>query len=456
MDNNFNPDAYIAQNTPSFDPDAYIKANAPDEGALMAAGRGALRNFPMAQQAVAGMESGPYQENIKNLTNKAEAAKSAHPVAYGAGAVAGTAAPLAIPAVGEALEAAPIIGNAALGAIQSQSDNDLTKFNSQNAKEAATAGGIGALTGGIAKGISAVSPSTEELAGSSAAKGFGMRARGGLRGMGDDPETTWSNIGKWANEAKTSDGESLVGIAKRPGKELKAVNNILDTSGKNIGDIIDSVDPHATIDAASLTQELQPLIRTFKINSPDTVKQVEGLINEINDLSSKGELDFKALHELKGIVGDGLDSNPRMGLPYRVLSDRMNSIIASYGEFLDNPGMKAAYDAAKKDYHYSSLLLPTLKKAEGYELAQGPLGNSGLLGLFGLGAGVAAGHPIAGAASAAASAVGRPIANMLGRNVGLKAVPYIPGIAKTANKLNQGAAAELANFLGSQYNKKEQ
>jgi hypothetical protein len=133
----------------------------------------------------------------------------------------------------------------------------------------------------------------------------------------------------------------------------------------------------------------------------------------------------------------------------------MNGVVDEYGKIIKDPAQAAKYAEAKLDYRNASKVLPILRRAEGRDLAQGPLGNSGLLGMFGLASGVAGGHPAAGAAAMAASAIGRPIGNMLGRNAALKAVPYMPAIAAGGRGLNQAAQTELADFLTSKLGKKE-
>lgn len=120
----------------------------PDIGKLESFGRGAANNFPLAPQAIAAMEPGGYSKNLTDWNSKAQAAKSANPITYGAGAVTGALAPLAIPGVGEALESAPILGNAALGAAGAISNTDLTKDPLGTLKQA----GIGAAIGGATAG----------------------------------------------------------------------------------------------------------------------------------------------------------------------------------------------------------------------------------------------------------------------------------------------------------------
>ena len=156
--------------------DAFLNAP-PDEGALMAAGRGALRNFPLAQQAVAAVEPGAYSHNIQDFTQKAEAAKAAHPAAYGTGAVLGTAAPMAIPGIGEALGAGEVLapalevagGAGALGGglnatAQSLSDADLTKMKGSDYLNAGLSGAIGAGLGKFFAPAAKAAPEAAEAA----------------------------------------------------------------------------------------------------------------------------------------------------------------------------------------------------------------------------------------------------------------------------------------------------
>jgi hypothetical protein len=135
----------------------------PDEasevpGAAESFGRGLLRNIPLGQQAAAAIapvnpwsDKSNYSDEMAHLTDAAEQAKAQNGGAYYTGAAAGTLLPLAIPGVGEALEAAPIAGNAALGAIQGVSDADVVKNPGQAAGNAAIGGGIGAIMGQLGK-----------------------------------------------------------------------------------------------------------------------------------------------------------------------------------------------------------------------------------------------------------------------------------------------------------------
>jgi hypothetical protein len=424
-----------------------------DEGALMAAGRGALRNFPLAQQAVAGGESllgsGKYAENIADLTQKAEAAKAAHPIAYGTGAVAGTAAPLLIPGVGEALEAAPIAGNAALGAVQSLSDTNLKAPTASDVKSAAISGLLGGGVGAIGKGISALAPSAENLAAESTAQGIGTTARKLLPIIGKDPEGELSQIGEWLNTA--DEGKSLVGLADRPGQLLEKVQGVHDVAGKQIGDIIDKIAPDVPIGNTSIINDLKPIAEELNIVSPDSEKKVLNLAQRINDLANDGKLTFDKLYELKGVAWKAAKKDENVIPAFGVLTDYINKIVDAYGEQIGDPALKASYDAAKYNYHNASKLLPILKYAEAKELAGGPVGKAGLTGIGAVLAGLASGHPVAGLAGGLGTKILAPTAERLSRNAMLKAAPYLPQLAKILPRMGSGAAMELSNALSKMY-----
>lgn len=426
------------------------------QGPMESAARGALRNFPLAQQAVAAVapynpfsEKPTYSAEIKYLPEAAEQGKAQNPKSYYAGAAAGTFAPLAIPLVGEGLEAAPILGNAALNAGQSLSDVDLTNPTKQDLGNAAVAGVLGGGLGAVGKGIRALAPSAEELAASSTAKGLGATARNIGKVMGDNPEKQIGELGSWLNSKP-----GIVGLANRPGKMLNAVQAVHDEAGKTIGGIIDEVAPHATVNGAKLISELTPIADELNIIEPLAQTKVLNVIKKITDLDEAGKLDFAELQKLKGVVGKASHSDPHMEQAYGHFAQYMNDIVDAYGAKIGDAEQLAKYNAAKLDYRNASQVLPIMRRATGRELSQGPMGNSGLLGLFGLGAGVAAGHPIGGAAAALGSAVGRPIANMVGRNAALKAVPYMPAVAATGRGLTKAAQIELANALESKYREK--
>lgn len=435
-----------------------------DNGALEAAARGALRNFPLAQQGAAAIapinpfsEKKTYGEEIEHLTKEAEASKAAHPVAYGAGAVAGTAAPLLIPGAGAALEAAPILGNAALGAAGSLSDANLTKPTMQDAKDAATAaaisGGIGALFKG-AKNVLPL-PTAEDVMAENTASGIGATPRKllGSGMMGKNPQADLAEMGHWINTAGDG-GESLIHLTDKPGEILAKVQAVHDKAGGEIGQIIDKISDRLPVSAARLKQNLAPILDDVADINPASEAKIAGIFKRLDRLEKADRLTFDSLQKLKSSIGKNIGDDPHMSRAYGAISEYMNQVVDAYGGIVKDRAMKAGYDAAKTNYKNASRLLPILRYAEAKDMAGGAMGNSGLLGMFGLGAGVAAGHPALGAASMAASAVGRPIVNQLGRNASLKAVPYIPALAKTLPRMSSAAQLELANALEERYKNK--
>ena len=144
-----------------------------------------------------------------------------------------------------------------------------------------------------------------------------------------------------------------------------------------------------------------------------------------------------------------------MARVYGSISDSVNNAIDEYGRIIGDPSDRVAFDAAKIDYKNASQLLPILRKAEGREIAQGPLGNSGLLGMIGGAGALAAGHPVGAAATMAGSAIGRPLVNTIGRNAMLRAVPYAPGIAAAGRGLSKAAQLELTDALESKFGQRK-
>lgn len=426
------------------------------------AARGALRNFPLAQQATAGLSelgnkaglSTPtYSDELQHLTEAAETGKAQNPKSYLAGAAAGSLAPLAIPVIGEGLEAAPILGNAALGAGQSISDVNLTKPTGKDVANAAIGAGIGGAMGAIGKGLQAVAPSEGTLGASMTGTGLGFNSRGAQKLMGGaNPEGDVAELGNWANSVMTDEGKTLADYV-RPGDKLKALGEIHDSAGKSIGDILDKVGADASLPKASLTKDLYPLADELETLAPKEHADVMGVINKINKLSDSGRLDLPALNKIKSFVGEASADNPTMSRIYGHLSDSVNGAIDEYGRMIGDPADRAAFDAARIDYKNASRLLPILRKAEGREIAQGPLGNSGLLGMIGGAGALAAGHPVGAAATLAGSAVGRPLVNTVGRNAMLKAVPYAGKIAGAGRGLSKAAQLELTNALEDYFRK---
>ena len=228
-----------------------VPASAPDSGGFVApdadttpgaiesAGRAALRNVPGAQQAVAAIEPGPYAQNLAGLTAKAEAAKAAHPIAYGAGAVGGAAAPMLIPGVGEAMAAsypAAMAGGAALGATGALSDTPLDRNPGAVAKQAASGAVAGGLGGAVGQWLGSLFPTLTEAESGATAQKLGIPGRRIANLLGTDVDEGLSDIAGTLRE--TPDLNALSDSHLRfAGKVSDAVDNY----GKQIGDVVDKI-----------------------------------------------------------------------------------------------------------------------------------------------------------------------------------------------------------------------
>lgn len=142
------------------DPSLFSEEPAPKYSELESFGRGTANNIPLVPQAIAAVAPGGYSQNLSDWNRKAAEAKTANPISYGAGAVTGTVAPMLIPGVGAAMEAAPVLSNAALGAASAISNTDLLK----NPDEAIHNAAVGGTIGGVIGKLGSMIPSPEGLA----------------------------------------------------------------------------------------------------------------------------------------------------------------------------------------------------------------------------------------------------------------------------------------------------
>jgi hypothetical protein len=336
-----------------------------DEGALAAAGRGALRNIPLAQQAAAALapvnpmsEKKTYSDELQHLTDAAESAKAAHPVAYGAGAVGGAAAPLLVPGIGEALEAAPILGNAALGGAQAVSDTSLTRDPGKAAKEAAIGAGIGGALGKLGNWVGKTVPTETEAANGAVAQKLGIPGRRLANAIGPNFDEDLAEIGNTIRVTKLPDGRSLNDLSDSPERFAHKVGDALDMYGKKIGEIADSVDAN---------MPSKPLLDTIS----DMATGNNGLavrnefLDKINQIiktnaDKNGELSFGKLRDLTNhIYKNMVLEDPQTGslLPgsekaleaWRFLRGLQNDIVQT-----TKPKLFPAFQEANR--HYSNLV----------------------------------------------------------------------------------------------------
>lgn len=172
------------------------------QGKLESGAYGALRNLPLGNQVTAlsapinpFTEKSNYSDEMSYLTKKEDQAHEQNKKSYNVGSALGTLGPLAIPflgtagkAAGAAMKAYPLASDAVIGALQSQSDTNLTqKPTYKNIADAGRGALLGLGTGAVfnkigkafpskavsqeAEGLAA--PVTEELASPAAKVGAG-------------------------------------------------------------------------------------------------------------------------------------------------------------------------------------------------------------------------------------------------------------------------------------------
>jgi len=330
-------------------------------GKLESFGRGALNNFPLANQAVSALSPGDYSKNMEDLTSKAASAKAANPVSYGAGAVTGAVAPLAIPGVGEALEAAPIAGNAALGAASAISNTDVTKDPGEALKQA----GEGALLGGATAGvIGKFAPEAEALEGASnknAVEAMGM-SPGYLAHL--DPEEI-QDIGKFAKDADLINGSLPDRLAR--------AQDIKGQFGQQIEELGAGATPGSAIDTADLEAKMQ---KWAGLAGTEPRANVNTYKSGIQNLKSLGDAPtFDQLQEMKSMYGEmAFDQNHQVRNKaaadiYGVLKDSLKSTVNAAPDDLQNvlTGYKNASDMTR-----------ALEKMAGKEAATGKSPSQGI------------------------------------------------------------------------------
>ena len=494
------------------------------QGPLETAGRAALRNIPLAQQAVAGVKgmyapSGQgtkaYSDELQHLTEAAEQGKAQNPTAYGIGAVTGTLAPLLL---GQPEGLAANVGlNAGLTAAQGISDTNLAKNPGLAAKQAGqgalvgagTAGIMGKLgdylgakfgakaapaiapeaaesvsaplsttAGGIAPGASLeaagpsaqsapislktglvpdvvnpaaeFTPSAERVANSNFLQGLGMPPRKFQQfahAVGLDPDEAATAARQWSSK------KGLVDWLTHPGETLKRVGQIKEQSGKTIGSVIEKFGNEPVP-----TDELIGKIKSIKTVDPTARGRLAATIENLQEVSEGGYLDWGSLNEIKGLVGEYAHDDRAMGKAYGVLADKMSEMADKAAAKIGEPGLGAAYETAKADYRMSSLLKPGLEYRESKDMLGGPSGHHTLMSVLGK----------------LAEAISGFSPSQIGRNALVKTSPMVSAIggdvqpiAKAAGatakvigsqikNLPQEAQYGLANYLESKYGKKGQ
>lgn len=328
-------------------------------------GRGALNNFPLAKQMVAGgesaLEGSDYSKNLEDLTAKAATAKSANPKTYGAGAATGAIAPVFIPGVGEAMEAAPIASNAALGAADAVGDTDLT----QNPGEIAKQAGKGALIGGVSSALlgkvgNAIKGPLNDLGDTQAVKTLGMK------GLGKYSPEEVQELGAFAREHDVVKGPLTDRLAQGRG--------INSAYGQMIGDMGTGVkNPPIDIkpleDAAAEWEGMAGTEANAQFKAyQDGAQNIKALgsnptFEDVGNLKSRyGRLAFDDQHAVK---------NQAAADVYHLLADHQKEVIK---------GAPGEYQNALYGYAKSKEIVDHLEDKLGLERNGGTGGSGGMIG----------------------------------------------------------------------------
>jgi len=341
-----------------------VDAHSP--GAAEAFGRGALRNFPLAQQAVAGGESylgiKPYERALMELTGKAEEAKQASPLSYGAGAVAGAAAPLAIPGIGAGMEAFPAAANALLGAAQGISDIPISKQPLEALKQAGIGAGVGSALGSLVSKLTPEASTLENFAAGKDVQSIGLKP--GMLGI---PQEEYENLGKTVYDLGLEKGSTQ--------DRFQLADSLRQQAGAQIGDLGAGAQPLQ--DASPYINELQKQAeQSAKIFGPDA--QSELTVYRQGMANLKPGMTFDDLQQLKTTIGqrafdmNGDVKNTALADVYGQVKQAMKDIVSSSPE---------EYQDAMSQYGTLSDISEGLKRQLQEEQAQGAQGRGfGLVG----------------------------------------------------------------------------
>jgi len=293
------------------------------QSGLESFGRAAVNNLPAGGQlgalGTATLGNAPdYSAGMKEWNQKAAEAKGQHPIAYGAGAVTGSLAPLAIPGVGEAMVTAPVASGAALGAANAVGNTDIVQNPGEAVKQAGEGAILGGAMGKIMPSGQQAAEGLENFANSKAVQTLGLKP--GMLGI---PSHELEDLGSFASSAGLTQGslEQRVNIAK----------DLLQQTGAQIGDIGAGSRPLS--DPSPFIEQLHShLQESSSIFGPEANPEATVYRQGIANLSKPG-ITFDELQSLKTAYGqrafDGMGNvkNDAAANVYNQIKDAMKSII---------------------------------------------------------------------------------------------------------------------------------
>jgi len=454
------------QPAPKADDSLFSEEPAPKEtGKLMSAFKGAANNIPLMPQAIAGGTSlvtggdRPYSENLEQWNKEAGEAKKANPISYGTGAVLGAAAPLAIPGVGEAMEAAPVTSNALYGAANAISNKDLTKDLPGTLKEAGTGAVIGGAVGKagemIGNGLGALksklTPAAEHMEANISTGFLNLNSRGLKRlseGL-ENPEKVANHVNQELNRLFPGFGD----LTDTPGSKYQKLLDAHDEASSMIGQVIDATTAKggALPEVDEAIGNLQNAASKYKAKTSPKNVDIFTTLNDartdLEELKQSGQLTFENIYEVKKGIGESFNNvkydNPGVDKAYGIVSDAIDKILDRV--HAPDSAMKQQFDHAKDIFSFTSDLLPAMKGG----VSRSATGVGGGLTNAGLATAGVIGHPLAWPALAVKN-MGKYLAPDLGSNIAhksLNAIKNAPNVVPS--NLGQGLTQEVIDYINS-------
>jgi hypothetical protein len=398
-------------------------------------GRGAANNFPLAPQAIAGLSSGDYSKNMADWNQKAKDAKAANPVTYGAGAVTGAMAPLAIPGVGEAMSASPVAANAALGAASAVSNTDVLQHPEEAAKDVVKGGLIGGTTAGVLGKLGKMIP--DEAALTTKAENNAVQSLGlSPKSMIDAGKA--GSMGKFANANQDIVQGSLT-------DRYAAAQGLKDKFGGQVGDL--KAGAGSFSNAADTAQFTDPLMQKAQENAgrmdPFFKSQGNVYMHGAQDIQQNGTT-IEGLQALKDAYGARAFNNATG----EVKDEAAKEVWVQVTRAMDHLVGKSApeYQAAKTGYSQATQAAEGIGKQLGIERTEGGssgVGGHGLHSLIKQVPGIS--HPETGIPMGAAIAgVGHPV---LGAIVAAHSLTSSPQVRNQALNMAAGAVGPVGNAI---------
>jgi hypothetical protein len=316
-------------------------------GALESFGRGAVNNIPLGQQAAALLTPGKdYSTALQDLNTGAASAKASHPIAYGAGAVTGAVAPLALPGVGEALTGeAAIPANAALGAANAVSNTDLANNPEEAAKKAISGGLVGGAIGAVMPDVSKAQEGLEDIANSKTVQATGI-APGNL-GV---PSSQVQDMGSMIHELGADTGEledrfnTIHEARQQVGKQIEDLGQ-----GTHLEDptpFVQAIQDHMRESTWTLGAEGNPELKMYQQalarvtpNTPfETLQELKNTysnraFDKFGNIKPNGEVPYNIYKAISDTMDQMTSSNPEyaeLKHSYSTLSDIEDGLQRQY------------------------------------------------------------------------------------------------------------------------------